>query len=118
MLFLTLIWCGFGGEEGRRRGGQEERGGLLFLAACVAHTPDRALRVTKHLGQGDIAYDQRVAGEAALLASGHGGWGGTSASVQLGLGNPFVFCCTLAYFDLAEKVSEGRDGFTPFPFII
>lgn len=69
---LVWIWGG-GGKEKRRTRGERS---LLFLAACVAHTPDRALRVTEHLGQGDIAYDQRVAGEAALLASGHGGVGG------------------------------------------
>lgn len=80
-----------GEEEDKRREEACYRGGLLFLAACVAHTPDRALRVTEHLGQGDIAYDQRVAGEAALLASGHGGWGGHLSKCAAGFGESFRF---------------------------
>lgn len=78
-----LVWV-WGRREGEEEDKRRERG-LLFLAAYVVHTPGRALRLTEHLGQGDMAYDQRVAGEASL-ASGHGGHLSKRAA---GLGNPF-----------------------------
>lgn len=67
------------------------RGGWLFPAARVTHahrSPD-----ILHLGQGDIASDQRVAGTRLCLPRAM--WN-ISASVQLDLGI-LSFCCLLAF---------------------
>lgn len=84
------------------------RGGWLFPAARVTHahrSPD-----ILHLGQGDIASDQRVAGTRLCLPRAM--WN-ISASCSWTWES---FLLLLAFVpDLDETVSEGRDEVTSFP---
>lgn len=58
----------------------------------MLHILQTELGFTEHLGQGDVACDQRVAEEEALLASGHEGHLSKHA---IGFGDPSFFAACL-----------------------